>query len=428
MAVSALQVVLALTRPADSALKGFFRDHPHLGQQDRAFVAELVFAVLRNLRLLEHLCGEPTPRRLALTALTTYFGFSIRELSSLLVAGDEAWLAQARSTDRAQLPAGVRLSLPDWLYQRLAQHYPPQELEKLARSFLQPAPLDLRVNGLLGTREDVLNEFKRDGIAAEPTHYSPLGVRLDTKPALQRHPLFLNGKVEVQDEGSQLLAYLVAPRRREMVVDFCAGAGGKTLALGALMHSRRKSLCLRHLGKAPQPSQTSPEALGAIERSSAAAAIRIGHARKAPGIQDRSGVDRRAVQRVRDPATQSGSQMAAASRSGSPDGFQAACYPQIRGTLGQARRAAGLCHLQCSSRGERSNRGAISAGGRGVSHDSLRRNSAAPGNPIGHRRILACLSPQPWHGWFFRRGHRTPAKSIDRCSHAFRCAHSYGLC
>jgi 16S rRNA (cytosine967-C5)-methyltransferase len=79
--------------------------------------------------------------------------------------------------------------------------------------------------------------FERDTIAAAPTRYSPVGVRLETKPALQHHPLFLEGKVEVQDEGSQLLAYLVAPRRREMVVDFCAGAGGKTLALGALMRS-----------------------------------------------------------------------------------------------------------------------------------------------------------------------------------------------
>ena len=89
----------------------------------------------------------------------------------------------------------------------------------------------------VATRDEVLTAFERDGIPAKPTPYAPAGVRLATKPALQRHPLFLEGKVEVQDEGSQLLSYLVAPRRREMVVDFCAGAGGKTLALGALMHS-----------------------------------------------------------------------------------------------------------------------------------------------------------------------------------------------
>jgi 16S rRNA (cytosine967-C5)-methyltransferase len=236
-AVSALQVVLGLTRPADAALRLFFRDHPELGQRDRGFVAELVFTVLRHLRLLEHLAGEPQPRRLALAALSLQLGFSVRELSPLLAHGNDTWLAQARAVDQAQLPPAIRLSLPDWLYDALARGRTGAELETLARGLLQPAPLDLRVNTMLARRDEVVAAFERDGIAAAPTRYSPVGVRLETKPALQRHPLFLEGKVEVQDEGSQLLAYLVAPRRREMVVDFCAGAGGKTLALGALMRS-----------------------------------------------------------------------------------------------------------------------------------------------------------------------------------------------
>jgi 16S rRNA (cytosine967-C5)-methyltransferase len=236
-AVAALQVVLGLTRPADAALKTFFRDHHELGQNDRAFVAELVFTVLRHLRLLEQLSGEPQPRRLALAALALQVGFSVRELAPLLASGDEAWLSHARSVDQAQLPPAVRLSLPDWLYERLGREHAPAELEQLARGLLQPAPLDLRVNTQLATRGEVLTALAHDGIRAEPTPYSPTGVRLENKPALQHHSLFLSGKVEVQDEGSQLLTYLVAPRRREMVVDFCAGAGGKTLALGALMSS-----------------------------------------------------------------------------------------------------------------------------------------------------------------------------------------------
>jgi 16S rRNA (cytosine967-C5)-methyltransferase len=236
-AVSALQVVLGLTRPADAALRLFFRDHPELGQRDRGFVAELVFTVLRHLRLLEHLAGDPQPRRLALAALSLQLGFSVRELSPLLAPGDDIWLAQARAIDQAQLPSAIRLSLPDWLYDALARGRSGSELETLARGLLQSAPLDLRVNTMLARRTDVVAAFERDGIAAVATRYSPTGVRLETKPALQHHALFLEGKVEVQDEGSQLLAYLVAPRRREMVVDFCAGAGGKTLALGALMRS-----------------------------------------------------------------------------------------------------------------------------------------------------------------------------------------------
>jgi len=235
--VSALQVALGMTRPADAALRLFFRDHPELGQRDRGFVAELVFTVLRHLRLLEHLTGEPQPRRLALAALSLQLGFSVRELTPNLARGDDAWLAEARAVDQRRLPPPVRLSLPDWLYDRIAQERNEGEIEALARGLLQPAPLDLRVNTMLAKRSEVLAAFERDNIVAAATPYSPTGVRLDGKPALQRHPLFLEGKVEVQDEGSQLLAFLVAPRRREMVVDFCAGAGGKTLALGALMHS-----------------------------------------------------------------------------------------------------------------------------------------------------------------------------------------------
>ena len=236
-ATSALQSLLSFAGPADGALRDFFRDHRQLGQHDRAFVAELSFAVLRHLRLFEELGARRSPRRLALTALSITFGVSVRELSPLLRRDEEAFLVQLRSREPGELPPAVRLSLPDWLFERLLAQYGADEVERLARALLQQAPLDLRVNTLLASRNDVLAQFARDGIEAAATVYSPIGIRLANKPALQRHALFLEGKVEVQDEGSQLLTYLVAPRRRQMVVDFCAGAGGKTLALGAMMSS-----------------------------------------------------------------------------------------------------------------------------------------------------------------------------------------------
>jgi 16S rRNA (cytosine967-C5)-methyltransferase len=93
------------------------------------------------------------------------------------------------------------------------------------------------VNPARISREDALAALGREGLAAAPTPWSPLGLRMQGKPALQKHPLFLDGSLEVQDEGSQLLGQLLAPRRGEMVCDFCAGAGGKTLLLGALMRS-----------------------------------------------------------------------------------------------------------------------------------------------------------------------------------------------
>ncbi len=111
------------------------------------------------------------------------------------------------------------------------------EIFALGRALQQPAPLDLRVNTLRSERDAVLRELAASGIVGEPTPYSPVGIRLKGKPALNRHPLFLDGAIEAQDEGSQLLAYLVAPKRHDLVVDFCGGAGGKSLQLGGLMRS-----------------------------------------------------------------------------------------------------------------------------------------------------------------------------------------------
>ena len=99
------------------------------------------------------------------------------------------------------------------------------------------APLDLRVNSIKADREQVLDELRAHYVAVEPTRYSPDGLRLVDKPGMMQWPAYREGRIEVQDEGSQLVARLVQPRRGEMVVDFCAGAGGKTLALGALMRS-----------------------------------------------------------------------------------------------------------------------------------------------------------------------------------------------
>ena len=135
------------------------------------------------------------------------------------------------------MPA-VRLDLPDWLYETLAAQFGALELEALAASLNHSAPLDLRVNALKAERDAVLARLNADGLAAQPCRYSPLGIRLAGKPSISRHPLFLDGSFEVQDEGSQLLGFLLAPKRGEMVADFCAGAGGKTLLLGALMRSQ----------------------------------------------------------------------------------------------------------------------------------------------------------------------------------------------
>jgi 16S rRNA (cytosine967-C5)-methyltransferase len=107
--------------------------------------------------------------------------------------------------------------------------------DALAASLLRPATLDLRVNTLKQKRDVAMAAIREAGLMAEPTAHSPLGIRLVGKPNLAKLPLFVSGEVEVQDEGSQLLTLLLGPKRGEMVTDFCAGAGGKTLAIGAAM-------------------------------------------------------------------------------------------------------------------------------------------------------------------------------------------------
>jgi 16S rRNA (cytosine967-C5)-methyltransferase len=224
----ALAELLEFARPADQAMSAYFRRHRNLGQQDRAFIAETAFAVLRRRRSLEAAAGSAAPRELAVAALVRVFGISARALGE-----DAALAARVKAFPGRDLPPAVQADLPDWLWERLAAAHGAEEAMAIARSLLAPAPLDLRVNLEKLTREQAIAQL---ALECAPTPYSPAGIRLKGKPAINRHPLFLAGAVEVQDEGSQLLAYLLAPRRGEMVADFCAGAGGKTLALAMLMH------------------------------------------------------------------------------------------------------------------------------------------------------------------------------------------------
>ena len=235
-AEAVLGQLLRFDYPADSVVSRYFREHRELGHADRAFVAETVFAVLRRGRSIEARCaGKLSDRARLLVALAVTRGWSQRELAPVLKTSEEAWLAAAKSMPDSEFRPAVRCDLPDWLYDRLEAQFGAEEVLRLAEALNLPAPLDLRVNTVKTNRDAVLAQFSAEGIAALPGNLSPLAIRLREKPALAKHPLFLAGAFEVQDEGSQLLGYLLEPKRGEMVVDFCAGAGGKTLLLGALM-------------------------------------------------------------------------------------------------------------------------------------------------------------------------------------------------
>lgn len=230
-----LAELLSTSGPADAAVSRYFRAHRNLGQQDRAFVAETVYAVLRRRRSLEAAAQSAAPRDLAIAALVRVRGLSGRALEGALREGEDALVTRVRAAKTNNFPPAVRADLPDWLWERLAALHGEAEAMHIAQGLLNPAPLDLRVNLAKLGRDEALERLRASGIAGEPTPHSPAGIRLAEKPAINRHLLFTTGVVEVQDEGSQLLAYLLAPRRGEMIADYCAGAGGKTLALAMLM-------------------------------------------------------------------------------------------------------------------------------------------------------------------------------------------------
>ncbi len=248
-----LAQVLTFEHPTDAVVARYFREHRQLGPRERGTLAETTYAVLRKKALFEHMARSgsgPRERRLAILGLAQALDEQARErsaqpdargardfLAGALSAPERQWLAQCDAVQPGDLLEPLRHNLPAWLAGPLRDQLGEQDFWALAEALAGTAPLDLRVNVLKAKREQVRAELQAAAIASEPTPHSPWGLRIHGKPALGRLPAFTSGAIEVQDEGSQLLALLLDARRGEMVVDFCAGAGGKTLALGAAMRS-----------------------------------------------------------------------------------------------------------------------------------------------------------------------------------------------
>lgn len=234
-ATDLLHHVMQFDAPADAVVSDYFRKHRQLGVRERHTLAETAYTVLRKRLLLQHLAqsgkGEQA-RRLVLLGWQGNDAF----LRAALVDGESEWLARTAAVDLATLPDKLRHNLPDWLAQRLQADLG-DEFWPLIDALNGPATLDLRVNILKSKRDAVRAELAAVSVEATDTEFSPWGLRVHGRPALHKLDVFLRGDLEVQDEGSQLLALLTGAKRGEMVVDFCAGAGGKTLALGAAMRN-----------------------------------------------------------------------------------------------------------------------------------------------------------------------------------------------
>ena len=230
-----IEQVFKFDHPTDAVVARHFRENRSLGPRERATLSDTVYAILRERLKFEWLARSGTGskwRRLAILGFPGDRDF----LKSALTEVEKTWWDHCLAVKDADLMAQHRHNLPDWLATALGDQVG-NEFDALVASLNQPAPLDLRVNVLKKKREAVLAELRQAGLVCEPTAYSPLGIRLQGKPSLAKLPAFVQGDVEVQDEGSQLLALLLDAKRGEMVVDFCAGAGGKTLAIGAAMRN-----------------------------------------------------------------------------------------------------------------------------------------------------------------------------------------------
>ncbi|MFM8899707.1 MAG: RsmB/NOP family class I SAM-dependent RNA methyltransferase [Burkholderiales bacterium] len=230
-----LHQVMQFDAPADSVVSRFFRQQRGLGPRERHTLAETTYMVLRKRLLFEHQAqsgkGEMV-RRLALLGWQGNAAF----LRAALTDFEQEWLPKMLAVHPSTLPEKLRHNLPDWLADSLKQSLG-ADFWPVVNALNDTAPLDLRVNTFKTSREDAQKALLLAGHQAQPTPYSPWGLRLDNKMALQTLDVFKRGDVEVQDEGSQLLALCLDAKRGEMVTDFCAGAGGKTLALGASMRN-----------------------------------------------------------------------------------------------------------------------------------------------------------------------------------------------
>jgi 16S rRNA (cytosine967-C5)-methyltransferase len=237
----------ARRRPAADALKDWGLSHRFAGSSDRAAIAGLVYDTLRRKSSSAWLMGESSARAAVIGMLHGERGLAVDEIASLcsgarfapatLTEAERAALAEDRL---ANAPAHIRGDYPEWLDAQFSRVFGEERAAEGA-ALASRAPLDLRVNTLKAEREEV--SPKLEHLHAEPTRWSPLGLRIklsaDAKnPAIHAEPAFLKGTIEVQDEGSQLAALLSGAKPGEQVVDLAAGAGGKTLALAAMTDNR----------------------------------------------------------------------------------------------------------------------------------------------------------------------------------------------
>jgi 16S rRNA (cytosine967-C5)-methyltransferase len=287
-AIDLLAEIETDARPADAVANSFFRNRRFIGAGDRREVSTLVWGVLRTRRhlgwWLEKFGAHPTPR-LLLAAQALLTGMTLHKIGLAFTAGrygppplsdSETIILEkfaGHTLEHPNMPDAVKYEVPDWIMPRLAAQFGPALPAEMA-ALAATAPLDLRINALKTTREAAIIALAKENLHATPTPYSPWGLRLAGRQSITQGSAFKDGLVEIQDEGSQLVALLVDAKPGMRVVDYCAGAGGKTLAIAQTMENK---------GHIVACDVSAPRLEGAIKRLRRAGVHNAEHHLLAPG-------------------------------------------------------------------------------------------------------------------------------------------------
>jgi 16S rRNA (cytosine967-C5)-methyltransferase len=259
--------ILRVTHPADSIVKEFLRKRHYLGSKDRRFISETIYDLLRNFKLLNLFVHEAfkaigeTATGAASASIATYAALAVKlkdeNVDVLLPEVSGLWRVYVPSVEcrlfldalqKSELPGSIQAdpvqrlsftySFPEMIVREWVERFGPEEAGKLCSALNQPAPITIRVNALKATVEECRHALEREGIMSQPTTLSPQGLILEKRINAQALRVFKEGYFEMQDEGSQLLSMMVDPEPGATVVDACAGGGGKTLHLAALMQNK----------------------------------------------------------------------------------------------------------------------------------------------------------------------------------------------
>lgn len=240
--------------PADAVVNAYVRARRYIGSKDRVAIAGLVYAVLRHRAQLDWWIarageGARIARYRVLGALALVDGWSLDQVEAAfdggkfrpapLAAADRRLVAAlaGHTLDHPEQPEAVRFNCPEWLVPELRERFG-SDLDAEMRALAVPAPTDLRANVLKGGRAEAAAALAAGGIKTAETPLSPVGLRVEGRRNVLAHDAFKTGLVEVQDEGSQLAALLMGAVPGARICDFCAGAGGKSLAMAAAMGNK----------------------------------------------------------------------------------------------------------------------------------------------------------------------------------------------